>query len=44
MPSIEHSISKGYTSALFSASTASLGKDAQPGGSLYGLNITLNHV
>ncbi|WP_241627357.1 GlcG/HbpS family heme-binding protein [Rosenbergiella epipactidis] len=42
LPSIEHSINKGYTSALFSASSASLGKDAQPGGSLYGLNITLN--
>lgn len=42
LPSIEHSINKGYTSALFSVSTASLGKDAQPGGSLYGLNITLN--
>lgn len=42
LPSIEHAINKGYTSALFSAATASLGKDAQPGGSLYGLNITLN--
>ncbi len=41
LPSIEHSINKGYTSALFKSSTAALAKDAEPGGSLYGLNITL---
>ena len=42
LPSIEHATNKGYTSALFGAGTASLSKDAEPGGSLYGLNITLN--
>ncbi|WP_241644868.1 GlcG/HbpS family heme-binding protein [Rosenbergiella metrosideri] len=42
LPRIEHAINKGYTSALFSTSSASLGKKAQAGGSLYGLNITLH--
>lgn len=42
LTSIEHTINKGYTSVLFGASSASLGKDAQSGGSLYGLNITLH--
>ena len=42
LPSIEHAINKGFTSALFKTATHTLAQDAEPGGSLYGLNITLN--
>lgn len=42
LPSIEHSINKAYTSALFKLPTAALTTEAEPGGSLYGLNITLD--
>lgn len=42
LPSIEHAINKAYTSALFAKPTADMTADAEPGGDLYGLNLTLN--
>lgn len=42
LPSIEHSINKAYTSALFNKATDELKQDAEPGGELYGLNTTLD--
>ncbi|WP_130803902.1 GlcG/HbpS family heme-binding protein [Acinetobacter ihumii] len=42
LPSIEHSINKAYTSALFKKSTEALKQLSEPDGELYGLNLTLN--
>ena len=41
-PSIEHSINKAYTSALFQKPTQELKEPSEPNGELYGLNNTLN--
>ena len=37
LPSIELAQNKAYTAAVLRASTADFGKDAQPGGSAYGI-------
>lgn len=42
LPSIEHSINKAYTSAMFKKPTHLLQTDSEPKGSLYGVNLTLN--
>ena len=42
LPSIEHSINKAYTSALFQKPTHELKEPSEPKGELYGLNQTLN--
>jgi uncharacterized protein GlcG (DUF336 family) len=44
LPSIEHAIHKAKTSALFKKSTIDLQKDSEPGGSLFGLNNTLDNT
>lgn len=44
LPSIEHAIHKAKTSALFQKSTIALQKDSEPGGSLFGLNNTLDNT
>ncbi len=40
--SIDISLNKAYTANAFHAPTDALGRESQPGGSLYGLNITNN--
>lgn len=42
LPSIEHSINKAFTSAQFGKPTVELKTDAEPGGELFGLNLTLD--
>lgn len=41
LPSIEHAINKAFTSAQFGKPTVELKIDAEPGGELFGLNLTL---
>lgn len=43
LPSIDHSIQKARTSALFGKPTEALKADSEPGGKLYGLNNTLDN-
>lgn len=43
VPSIEHSINKAFTAALFKTPTVDLKETSEPGGSLFGLNVTLDH-
>ena len=42
LPSIEHAINKAFTSAQFGKPTIELKTDAEPGGELFGLNLTLD--
>jgi len=41
LPSIEIAQNKAYTSAVLGMSTAEFGKIAQPGGSAFGINVTV---
>lgn len=42
LPSIEHSINKAFTSAMFKKPTHELQAASEPKGELYGLNVTLD--